>query len=117
MDLTTGLPFSGRPPALDASRPTDDWEALRSFHVVHDVRRRDIVCIFSMVHISGAVFSNTSKALPLQQGGQGMTTIASLTVSADIVLTQMGDDRERDIVTSSDTAADSERTKTVNFAV
>src|SRR6266702_4582447 len=47
--LTTGFSFLESIAALDADCPADDREALRSFAVLHDVRRLDVACI-SVVH-------------------------------------------------------------------
>jgi hypothetical protein len=47
--LTTGFSFLDTIAALDAGCPTDDWEVLRPFFVLHDVRRFDIACV-SVVH-------------------------------------------------------------------
>jgi len=49
--LTTGFPFSEKIAVLADGYPGDDREALRSFAVLHDVRRFDLTCIrISVVH-------------------------------------------------------------------
>ena len=47
--LTTGFLLLDAIAALDAGCPTNDWEALRPFLVLHDVRRFDIASV-SVVH-------------------------------------------------------------------
>lgn len=50
--LTINFPLSERISDLVADFPADDWKALRSFAVLHDVRPLDIACISVVQHYS-----------------------------------------------------------------
>jgi hypothetical protein len=74
--------FSERFAVLADGHPGDDREALRSFAVLHDVRRFDLVSISLFALISDAVSSN---AQPLQSDRLPSAFISTLTVPADVM--------------------------------
>lgn len=72
--------FSGRFAELADGHPGDDWEALRYFAVLHDVRRFDLVSISIFLSFSDLVSSN---AQPLQS--DRLPFISTFTVPADVM--------------------------------
>jgi hypothetical protein len=99
--LTTEFPFSGKFEVLAESYSGDDREALRSFIVLHDVRRFDLACISVICTISDVMSSN-AQALggPRQSDEQPSPFVSTLTVPAEVLCTLTLDARVGDLACS-----------------
>src|SRR6266702_3738395 len=111
--LTTGFPFSENSAVLVPGCPSDDWEALRSFALLHDVRRLDVVCV-SVVHTISDLMS--SNAQPLQPDERPTTFISTLTVPAEFMYTQTRNARVGDVACG-EIAAECGPARTLDFPV
>jgi hypothetical protein len=110
--LLTDFPFSERIAVLVASHPGDDREAVRSFAVLYDVRRFDIVYIPTIFDVV------SSNAPPPQRDGHHATFISTLTIPMDVMNTHTRDAQVGDDASCSEAVAEENgATKTVGFAV
>ena len=115
--LTTGFTFSGRSEVLAEGHPSGDWEALRSFAFLHDVRCFYLARIFVTLTMSDVVSRNTrTLGGPLQSDEQPTTFRSTLTVPTEVLSTFTRDTRGEDIVCC-EMAARHEPPCTVEFAV
>lgn len=83
--MLTIFPFLGRFGVLAKGFPGNDWEALRSFAFLHDVRHFDLTFISLGYAMSNVVCSNAQPLRgPLQPDEQPTTLISSLTVPTEV---------------------------------
>ncbi len=109
---SVGVLFAGAHRS-DGTLTSDDWEALRSFALLHDVRRLDVVCV-SVVHTISDLMS--SNAQPLQPDERPTTFISTLTVPAEFMYTQTRNARVRDVACG-ETATECGPARTLDFPV
>lgn len=112
--MLTTFSFSGRFGVLAQGFPGNDWEALRSFAFLHDVRHFYLAYISVVYTMSNVVYSNArTLGGPLHPDEPPTTFISTLTVPTEVFTrdARVGD------VTCSEIAAGHGPVRTIGFAV